>query len=82
MFVTPASPPIQVYDRQQGLLCHEDVMSREWVDFLYTHPVGRLLEHYVLSQPLLSQLGGYVKARQGKKALRRSLSIMGLIPMK
>jgi phosphatidylserine decarboxylase len=78
MFVTSASPPIQIYDRQQGRICHEDVMSREWVDFLYTHPFGRLLEHHLLSQAWVSKLGGYFKARQGKQSIQAFIDHYGI----
>lgn len=78
MFVSSASPSIQVYDRQQGQLFDEEVMSREWVDFLYTHPLGRLLEHHVLSQPLVSKVGGYFQARQGKKSIQAFIERYGI----
>ncbi len=64
------SPPIYVYDRQQQQRIEEKVMSRSGVDFLYAHPVGRLLEHYLLSHPLISKVAGHLKSRQGKKSIQ------------
>lgn len=65
-----APKPIMIFDRAQHKRVQEKVMSREWVDFLYDHPVGRLLEHHVLSHPLISKLGGRLKAREGQKSIQ------------
>ena len=65
-----SSSPIILYDREQGQTCEEKVMSRDWVDFLYQHPLGRLLEHHVLSTPWVSKVGGYLKAQQGPQSIQ------------
>jgi phosphatidylserine decarboxylase len=66
-------------DRTTGALLREHVYAAEQLEFLYRHPIGKLLLTHVLSRRIFSWLYGFTKrTRKSREQIRGFIETLGV----